>query len=39
VDTVSNNTPSEYKAVLDENGIGYKAASRWLKLKRRGEMI
>jgi 16S rRNA G966 N2-methylase RsmD len=27
LDTLSNN--SEYKEILDENGIGYKAASRW----------
>ena len=29
LDIVSNNSPSEYKAVLDEMDIGYMQASRW----------
>ncbi|MDD5343305.1 MAG: MT-A70 family methyltransferase [Smithella sp.] len=29
LDTVSNNRPSEYKSVLDEMNVGYRAAARW----------
>ncbi len=39
VNTVLNNSPSEYKTVLNENGIGYMAEVKARAERRAGELI
>lgn len=39
LDTASNNSPSEYKTVLDEMDIGYKAAERWQQVNKMSEEV